>query len=328
MQPGDAQKQIVNHQYLNCLIHLARTNKRFHSLIAPYLFSIFAARVLLWAAKTGQRGVAEKAIRAGACLHVRNELRQTPLLLAAKHGHISIVNLLLTAADGVKVPACQVSEDITATDLPQSPSHCLDVEASDETFMTPLGEAAMRGYSSIVKLLIVHGASTMSRLQGGQTPSHLAASGGSLETVEAFLHAKGIDWNTGDMNGRSPLFLAATNGHASVVEFLTIRGARPNAPNLSGHTPLHIAAANGHKRVMELLLRLSEVDPLARDRCGYTPVDLAARNGRVLQVMTFYAHQSTLSTIGCLMIATRSRLIQFIRGLRPPRREGWKLGSD
>lgn len=326
-QLGQATKQIANHRYLRCLIHLATANSRFHSLIAPYVFSIFSARVLLWAAKTGRRGLAEEAISAGASLDVRNELRQTPLLLAARHGHSSIVELLLTTTDGAtNVPAHRGPKDAAVIGenrsyvVAQSGSHCLDIEATDELIMSALGEAAVRGHSSITRLLIVHGASTSSRLQGGQTPLHLAASSGNLQTVQTFLQAKRIDWNAGDMSGHSPLFLAAANGHTPTVDFLMLQGAHATTLNLGDQTPLHIAAANGHKNVVEFLLRLPEVVPLARDRGGYTPADLAARNGHVFLAMLLCAHQGPLSTLICLNVATRNRLLQFISSLRPPRR--------
>ena len=57
-----------------------------------------------------------------------------------------------------------------------------------------------------------------------------------------------------DMEGATPMHLAAKNGHADVVKSLMLQGANPSAKNANGCTPLHLAAKYGHANVIMALL--------------------------------------------------------------------------
>ncbi|KAL9233701.1 hypothetical protein vseg_008661 [Gypsophila vaccaria] len=75
---------------------------------------------------------------------------------------------------------------------------------------------------------------------------------GDLYQLKSFIRA-GADPKKTDYDGRSPLHLAASNGHEEIVQFLIHEGADVNALDNFGTTPLLEAVKNGHDKVADLL---------------------------------------------------------------------------
>jgi uncharacterized protein len=76
---------------------------------------------------------------------------------------------------------------------------------------------------------------------------------GNTAAVEALLN-KGLNVNTKDRNGWTPLLEAGFGGHADTVRVLLDRGADVNTPDQAGWTPLMEAASKGHTEVIKILL--------------------------------------------------------------------------
>lgn len=87
---------------------------------------------------------------------------------------------------------------------------------------------------------------------------------------------------SGELDGTTPLHLAAMNGHASVCEVLIRNGADAEAATCDGDTPLHFGAKNGEEEVVRLLLS-SGAARGARNRSGKTPKQVA--EGAVLDLL-------------------------------------------
>lgn len=65
-------------------------------------------------------------------------------------------------------------------------------------------------------------------VQGGRTPLHLAALQGHMKLVK-LLENSGADVNAADEHGMAPLHKAAVQGHADTVQELLAHGARIDA---------------------------------------------------------------------------------------------------
>lgn len=84
-----------------------------------------------------------------------------------------------------------------------------------------------------------------------------------------------INLNKGDKFNRTPISLAARNGHPEVIAYLLKHNADPELPDTSGNSPLHYAAAYGWTSCLKVLLRLGRVSAAPENSWKTTPVTVA-----------------------------------------------------
>jgi ankyrin repeat protein len=82
---------------------------------------------------------------------------------------------------------------------------------------------------------------------------HEAAYAGDEKTIATLCSTKNIDLNL-TLNHKTPLFIAAHEGHVNIVQLLLNAGAKPDTANKDKDTPLHVATLHGHTNVVESLL--------------------------------------------------------------------------
>lgn len=186
---------------------------------------------LHYAAARGDRRAVRAALEHGALHDARNWQGQTPLMLAAMHGRLALVQELIRR--GAQLEARDGGNGFTA-----------------------LHWAADRQHPAIARALIAAGAQVDARNRWQQTPlwqTSWQADQGNTE-IAHILVAAGADIHAADDQGNSPLLMAARAGHEPMVDYLLELGADIEHPNHRGRTPLFQAVAGNHPDSVRLLL--------------------------------------------------------------------------
>ena len=103
---------------------------------------------------------------------------------------------------------------------------------------------------------------------------HIAALSSDTETLMPMLLQLGLDCNSLDEQGRTPLHLFSAMGRLYGVSSLLAFGAKVNAKALSdGSTPLHFASHNGNDEVVKMLLAYGALAGI-KNAAGHTAAEV------------------------------------------------------
>ncbi|KAL6844337.1 hypothetical protein ACP4OV_026010 [Aristida adscensionis] len=105
---------------------------------------------------------------------------------------------------------------------------------------------------------------------------HVSAREGATDEIVKHL-AAGLEVNTRDSEGRTPLHWAVDRGHLNVVEVLANANADLNAQDNEGQTALHYAVLCEREDIAELLVK-HHADLQIKDEDGNTARDLCPSN--------------------------------------------------
>ena len=130
--------------------------------------------------------------------------RRTPLHKAAENNHVSVARALLEAGAKVEIKTLEAE--------------------------TALHRAAFAGNEKLVKLLLEWKVGPRMAGAYSNRPLHYACMSGNIEVVKALLDKIGSsalndEFNQQNDASRTPLHLAAENGHDSIIQELIARGA-------------------------------------------------------------------------------------------------------
>ena len=114
----------------------------------------------------------------------------------------------------------------------------------------------------------------------------------------------GISAQFADYDKRTPLHLAASEGHASIAELLMVNGAKLEAKDRFGRTPVDDAMNNGHRNVLEVFRAFgaeipdSAVEVFSREKyeLGMQLIDQCAA-GNAAKVAELLVHEAPVNFV-------------------------------
>jgi len=206
------------------------------------------------------------------------EVNETPLQLAAMMGRLEIAQLLIDAgadANGEPLRTAIARQDGDMIRLLVGSGS--DLEHRDDGGATPILGAILEGNVEIAQLLVDLGASVHGVKWGDEDYLHLAARFTQPAMVLFFLD-QGMDPNTTNELGATPLFISAVKGDAESARILLDRGSDPNHLDTFGTTPIFDAVYQRNGEIASLLLeRGCRLD--VKSNWGQTALDVAREKG-------------------------------------------------
>jgi ankyrin len=227
----------------------------------------------------GDPALLEKAGRGGL----------TPYLLAAKHGQLGVMKLLMRR--GAVASVANMSGDtalhLAALGGQEQAAAFLLGQGAQSTHReadgnTPLTMACWRGHSGVARLLLQHlGKQELKATnKEGQTALHAAAWSGD-EDIVSFLLGQGAVPSSRDKTKATPFILACEEGWVGAARML-LQHVGPQALQEAddrGMTALHLAANRGHEEMSTFLIS-EGAQASSRDEKSMTPFMMACGKGR------------------------------------------------
>jgi hypothetical protein len=243
------------------------------------------------AAERGNEGEVTRLLDADpTLLERRTNMRKRPLVVAAEHGQLGVVKLLVQMGANINATAfwgrtalhyaARGGHEEMVAFLLEKGAQAANRDDGDATLLML---ACENGHVGVVKMLVQHtgGDGLEERDTDGRTALHYAAGGGHGEVV-AFLLGKGAQASTRDNRHVTALMEACDNGHLDVVRMLvqhTGGEGLDDRDEIDGWTALHHAVGWNRAEVVRFLL-FSGADPTTTDIKGRTPLDISQEGAK------------------------------------------------
>jgi ankyrin repeat protein len=182
------------------------------------------------AAEKGHVDVIKTLVEHGADVNTSNDNGLTPVWIAAQNGHVNVFHSLIEHGANVNTPA--------------------------ENNVTPVWIAAQNGHVEVINVLVDHGANINTSDDNGTTPLWKAARYGHLDCVRALVKIGGDD-NTSNMEDATPVSMATDMNNVAMVRVLVLElGADVNICDVDGRSPVYYAAEDGHTGMLTFLMKI------------------------------------------------------------------------
>jgi ankyrin repeat protein len=251
----------------------------------------------------GHTNVIQELVEKGCNLNAVNTYGCTPLHIAAAHGRLESVTLLL-GLKAVNVSLTghngNISQDRPAYHTENVILSRLKGKSSNNIIVycgsNALHCGVQSGSAAIIQKLIERGYCVNAVTNNGCSPLHLAAALGQLDAVKELVNHSADTSLNSPMHG-TPLHQAALYGHTSIVCYMVEIGCEVNAVDPLEYNVLHYAAEGGHEQVIrELVNRGGNV--MVKSVAGGTPLHAAGYHGKkeaVLELIDLGAPKSLSS---------------------------------
>ena len=277
----------------NNLLHIAATRPNIE--IIQYLLdqgiSIDATNnagrtALHIAAQLNNLPVADTLVRANAQVRIKDNFGYSALWMANTKGFPRMLQLLVRAQQQQPVSFETPNNNLNAKLKGTGPPNIFNIYTrfSEKTIQqgpildTPWHKALFTLDYKEVEDLILLGLDPNTKDNKGLSPIHIAALYNNVLALEYLLALPSINLKTVDNFGSTPLHTAAGKATPEILKVLMTAGFDINQKNKSGWTPLFEATLLGNRDVVRYLLELG-IAPNTRNNMARTPLHEAARLG-------------------------------------------------
>ncbi|MCA9291025.1 MAG: ankyrin repeat domain-containing protein, partial [Phycisphaerales bacterium] len=239
---------------------------------------------LLAAVQAGHASTVGRLLARGADPSTIDESGFSPMRMAVRDGRVEIVDQLIRAAPDSVLESDAAGEStlVTAARLGhvEVVARLLDTDRFDDVQAQRAEDAAReRGLDGTVSSIAAWRSATNARA------FRRAVQDGDVDAVERLLEA---DPGLLNAEGTPPLRIAATHGHAAMVDVLLGRDGGWAAGEDGRGSPLTDALAAGHVEVVRRLVGSDQCDATylkIRDTAGRSPLQLAAPDWETVSIL-------------------------------------------
>ena len=257
---------------------------------------------LHFAVKIEDKGIVKNLTEAGAALNTQNKNGWTPLMIAVKYRHTSIMedlikdlNFDLNQTTNKKETALHHAANAGNIDATTKLIAAgAEIYTQDENENTPLMIAVEKGYANVSEKLIKKTAGVQKQNKLGKKALHLAAKKGPIDVIKKLIGAD-VHLNAQTHEGRTPLMIAIENRNDDIASFLIEQNANENMEDNYGNTVLHFVAKTGSVAVLNKLKNPTKIDTPNHE--GRTPLMIASQNGHQTIVEFLIEHRTNVATV-------------------------------